>query len=160
MAELPVAQLTALMANVNRDPKKTKAFGAMDFVVYTRKEDDKGGRLSPEVAAVALALRHEKRASAILLCAWTDILASVREGTRIPEVRALHSQDEAIWILAPQWEGPNVRGGLVCVHGQISGPIKMRDIDRPLATYTLVFPKRHLGAWIEGGLLLPAAAEN
>jgi hypothetical protein len=54
MAELPVAQLTALMANINRDPKKTKPFGPLDFTLYRDKGDESNGSISAEAAAVAL----------------------------------------------------------------------------------------------------------
>ncbi len=154
LRELPVAQLIALTANINRDSKKhPKPFGLTDFCLFQTQEqaDDV---LTPQVAAVALALRHEDRCPPLLLAAWPQVLAAVKEGTSMPERRALHSDDEAVWILAPQWEGPNCRGGLVLVRGQISGTITVRDLDRPLMVHRLVLPQRPGFGWLEAGLLL------
>ena len=54
LAELPIAALQALTANINRDPKKSKPFTALDFAMFREREsDDKV--LTPEVAATALA---------------------------------------------------------------------------------------------------------
>lgn len=157
MAEAPLAQLTALMANVNRDPKKTKAFKAQDFCLFQESKEDDRGELSPQVAAVALALRHEQRAPKVLLAAWPEVLAASKEGTKLPKIRALHSDDEKVWVLAPEWEGTNIRGGLVAVHGQLHGPVRLRDVDRPLAIYDVTLPKRPNMGYLEAGLLLAAA---
>jgi hypothetical protein len=72
----------------------------------------------------------------------------------MPEVRALHSDDEAVWVLAPVWEASGIRGGLVLVRGQISGVTVLRDMDRPLLTYQLQVPQRPGFGWIEAGCLL------
>jgi len=119
-----------------------------------RESDDKV--LSPEVAATALALRAEKKDAPILLAAWDKVLASATATARIPEVRALHSDDKQVWILCPTWEGKNVRAGLIAVGDQIFGPTLLRDVDRPLTTYTLTIPDRRTFAWLETGLLLTA----
>ncbi len=153
LQELQGAQLCALMANINRDPKKGKPFTLQDFTLFGQQEKTERV-LSPEVAAVALALKHENRCPPLLIAAWAQVLASATEDSRIPAVRALHSDDEAVWILAPQWEGPNCRGGLVLVRGQISGTITVRDLDRPLMVHRLVLPQRQGFGWLEAGLLL------
>lgn len=154
LAELPVAQLVALTANINRDSKKQpKPFVTPDFCLFRREEPD-AQQMSAAVAAVALDLRHEDRCPPLLLAAWPQVLAAVKDGTRTPELRALHSDDEAVWILAPQWEGANCRGGLVVVRGQISGTITVRDLDRPLMVHRLVLPQRPGFGWLEAGLLL------
>lgn len=155
IAELPVAQLTALMANINRDPKKTEAFTALQFCLY-RESDRSDEVFSPAVAAVALALRHEDQCPALLLAVWPQILASARPEATMPEVRALHSDDGAVWVLAPTWEGQHCRGGLVAVKGQISGPILLRDLDRPLLIHRLQLPQRSGFGWLEAGMLLLA----
>jgi hypothetical protein len=157
MAEVPVAQLSALMANINRDPNKSKAFKALDFCVFHEQQKDERGQLSPQVAAVALALRHEQRAPKVLLAAWTDILEAANDTVKAPSIRALHSDDEKVWVLAPQWEGSNIRGGLVAVHGQIHGTVRLRDADRPLMVYDVTLPKRPNMGYLEAGLLLAAA---
>jgi hypothetical protein len=154
MAELPVANLSALMANMNRDPKKAKPFSLYDFCVFNDKPDDGPGQLSPKVAAVALALRHEDRAPRGVLAIWDSILAAASESASVPSIRALASSDDRVWILCPRWEGPHVRGGLVCVLGQAHGLIEVRDIDRPLASYQVSVPNRRLAGWIEADLLL------
>lgn len=156
LIELPIAALQALTANINRDPNKSKPFTALDFAMFREREsDDKV--LTPEVAATALALRAEKKDAPILLAAWDKVLASATTGAKTPEIRALHSDDNQIWILCPTWEGKNVRAGLIAVGDHIFGPIRLRDVDRPLTTYTLTIPDRRTFAWLETGLLLPAA---
>lgn len=152
LAELPVASLAALTANINRDPAKGKPFAPGDFALFREREEAKA-TLSPEVAATALALRHEEKLPSIVLCAWSEILASSNETAQPPSVRALRSDDERVVVLCPSWEGRNIRGGLVAVRS-VSGPVLVRDIDRPLATYLLQVPKRPLAGWLEAGLLL------
>lgn len=156
MAELPLANLAALTANINRDPSKGKAFSASDFVIFRDSEQPKAVLL-PEVAATALALRHEDKAPPILLAAWPQILASATEHAAVPSVRALKSDDGNVWVVAPAWEGRHCRGGLVAVTASTHGCITLRDLDRPLATYVLQVPQRPHAAWLEGGLLLMAA---
>ena len=158
LAELPIASLQALTANINRDPKKSKPFTPLDFAMFREREsDDKV--LSPEVAATALALRAEKKDAPILLAAWDKVLASATSDARTPEVRALHSDDNQIWIVCPKWEGKNIRAGLIAVGDAIHGPVTLRDVDRPLTTYSLDIPNRRTFAWLETGLLL-TAGEN
>ena len=154
LAELPVAALQALTANINRDPKKSKPFTALDFAMYRQRDDEQDAGLPADVAAVALALRHENKASPILLAAWPAILKAATSDAKVPEVRALHSDDGSVWVLCPKWEGTNIRGGLVAVSASKHGSIKLRDIDRPLATYTVQVPRRPLAGWLESGLLL------
>jgi hypothetical protein len=157
LQELPQAQHMALLANINRDPKKTKAFSATDFALFQLKERDEA-KVAPEVATVALSLRHEGKAPPILLAAWPQILSSATEAGTPPDIRAFHSDDNEVWILAPIWEGPNIRGGLVAVGRYLDAPVRVRDVDRPLMTYTLRFPHRPLAGYVEAGLLL--VAEN
>lgn len=156
LQELPVAQLAALLANINRDPKKGKPFSLQDFTLFAEASKDHGV-LSPEVAAVALELRHEEKAPPLLITCWPQVLASVKDGAKVPRPRALRSDDDAVWVLAPRWEGANVRGGLVLVRGRISGTITVRDLDKPLLNYNLKLPERPGFGWIEAGCLLVAA---
>ena len=154
--EMPVAQLAALLANVNRDPKKGKPFTLQDFTLFAERTKDQGS-LSAEVAAVALELRHDEKAPPLLISCWPQVLESLKDGTKVPTPRALRSDDDAVWILAPSWEGTNVRGGLVLVKGRISGTLVLRDLDRPLLTYNLQVPARPGFGWIEAGCLLLTA---
>ena len=158
ISELPIAALAALTANINRDPKKGKPFTPLDFCLYRKEHQSDDGKdvFRPEVALIAMDLQSQQQAPKVLLCAWSEILASARDGTEMPDVRALRSDDEAVWVIAPTWEDRNVRGGLVAVHGLISGPIRVRDIDRPLISYVLRVPERKAMAWLEADLLLAA----
>jgi hypothetical protein len=160
MNELPVAALQALTANINRDTKKrSKPFTPLDFTMFRRPEAE-DSVLPPEVAATALALRAERKDSPILLAAWDKVLASAETNATPPTVRALHSDDKQVWVVCPTWEGRNIRAGLIAVGDSIHGPIRLRDVDRPLATYTVTLPDRRTFAWLETGLLLVAAPEN
>ena len=159
LAELPVASLAALTANINRDPNKSGAFSPADFALFREQEQQKA-QLSPEVAAVALALRHEGKAPPVLLVAWRAVLASASESAKAPSIRALRSDDGRVWVLAPSWEGRNIRGGLVMTTGCAHGDFVLRDIDRSLATYEVQVPKRPLAGWLEAGLLLVSGATS
>lgn len=156
LQELPIAALQAMTANINRDPKKTKPFTALDFAMYREREaDDKV--LPPQVAATVLSLRAEKKDAPILLAVWDKVLASADGSATPPAVRALHSDDRMAWIVCPSWEGKNIRAGLIAVGDAIHGPVTLRDVDRPLATYTVNIPDRRTFAWLESNLLLVAA---
>ncbi len=155
--ELPIASLQALTANINRDSKtRPRPYTASEFCIFRRDESD-GSSLPPHVAATALALRAEHKDHPILLAAWDQVLASANESARPPSIRALHSDDRQVWVLCPEWEGRNIRGGLVAVGDHIHGPLRLRDVDRPLSTYTVLLPDRCAFAWLEAGLLLQAA---
>jgi hypothetical protein len=157
LQELPVAALQAMTANINRDPKKTKPFTALDFAMYRERDvDDKV--LPPQVAATVLALRAERKDAPILLAAWDKVLASADGSATPPAVRALHSDDRMAWIVCPSWEGKNIRAGLIAVGDAISGTVTVRDVDRPLAIYTVTIPDRRTFAWLESNLLLVAGA--
>lgn len=153
-----MAQLSALLANINRDPKKGKPFSLQDFQLFAQEQKAER-RLSAEVAAVALALKHDDKAPPLLVSCWNEVLASAADGTRMPEVRALHSDDDAVWVLAPAWEATGIRGGLVLVKGQISGTVVLRDLDRPLLTHRLLVPAHPGFGWIEAGCLLLSAED-
>jgi len=153
LLELPQAQHMALLANINRDPKKSKPFNASDFAMFQPPKADEA-KLPGDVAAVALALRHEGQLPQLVMAAWPQILASADQVTAPPQLRALHSDDGEVWVLAPKWEGHNLRGGLVAVGRFINTPVRLRDIDRPLMTYTMRFPHRPLAGYLEAGLLL------
>lgn len=155
--ELPLAALQALTANINRNTKtRAEPFTAADFVIFRQDRED-SGQIPAHVAATALALRAERKDHPILLAAWSLILSSVDETARPTEIRALHSEDRQVWVLCPEWEGRNIRGGLVAVGDHIHGPIRLRDVDRPLSTYWVELPDRRTFAWLEAGLLLQAA---
>jgi hypothetical protein len=92
------------------------------------------------------------------MACWPQAIATANETTPTPEVRALVSDDERVWLIAPLWEGNSARG-LVCVTEYLHGPVVLRDIDRKLVTYSFQIPSRKDAAagWIEAGhLLIPA----
>lgn len=154
LAELPLAQLTALTANISRDPKKGQPFTAQQFLMFGDREKTEEA-FTPEVAATALALRHEDKLPSVLLTVWPQLVECSTTNAKPPAVRALHSDDDRVWVLAPQFERDgNVRGGLVAVRGQISGPVVLRELDRPLLRHCLKLPERKGFGWLESDLLL------
>lgn len=155
--ELQGAQLVALTANLNRDPKKSKPFQLKDFVFFGRRDEEESGPLTPEVAAIAMQLRHEDKTPPLLLAAWQDVIKSLKEGVQAPTLRAFASEGGEVWVIAPRFEGRNCRGGLVLVRGRVSGDVVVRDIDRSLNSYKLQIPTRPGFGWIEANLLLLAA---
>lgn len=156
LAELPIAQLAAMTANINRDPAKSQPFSTEQFCFF-REQQRPDDALSPEVAAVALALRHEGRCPPLVIAAWPKVLEASTGAARMPEVRALVSEDEAVWVLAPRWETGNIRGGLVAVRGRHSGTVELRELDRPLIRHRLKLPSRQGFGWLEADLLLMTA---
>lgn len=154
-AELPIACFQSLFANANRD-SKTKPFTPDDFTVFKRGSSDES-RLTPATAAALIALQAEGTLHPLLLSCWSGAINNPSSAPT-PEVRALVSDDNAVWVVAPVWEGSNVRG-LVCVTDFLHGPLRLRDIDRRLMTYDVVLPKRNNAAagWIEAGHLLLGA---
>lgn len=154
-AELPVACFQALFANANRD-SKSKPFSPDDFTVFKR-QDTSESLLPPPTAAALLSLQADGTLHPLLLSCWSDAVKCAPNAPP-PEVRALVSDNRDVWVVAPVWEGANVRG-LVCVADFIHGPVVLRDIDRRLITHQLVLPKRTDAAagWIEAGHLLLGA---
>lgn len=156
LAELPVAQLTALLGNIHRD-SKAPPFSTEQFCFY-RDEARPDDGLSAEVAAVALSLRHEGRCPPLVVAAWPKVLEAAKQDARLPEVRALVSDDQAVWVLAPRWESGNVRAGLVAVRGRHAGVVELRELDRPLIRHRLKLPDRPGFGWLEADLLLVTAS--
>jgi len=114
--------------------------------------------LSAPTAAALLSLCADDHLHPLLFSCWAAVLDAANEHEAIPEVRALISDDGEVWVVAPQFEGENVRG-LVCVGDYIHGPILLRDVDRSLMTYRLNLPRRPDAAagWVEAGHLLAPA---
>lgn len=154
-AELPIACFQSLFANANRD-SKSKPFAPEDFAVFKQRSTDES-RVTPATAAALIALQAEGLLHPLLLTCWSDAINNP-SAAPTPEVRALVSEDNAVWVVAPVWEGANVRG-LVCVADFVHGPVRLRDIDRRLMSYEVVLSKRNNAAagWIEAGHLLLGA---
>lgn len=160
LSEMPIAQIAAITCNINRDSKKQpKPFALQDFLLFRDADADRKEKavLSPVVAAAMLELRHRDDLTSLLMVAWPQAVASATETAKPPETLALHSDDGNVWIVAPAWEGRNIRGGLVAVNGVVHGKIKVRDLTRPLIVHELVLPKRDAAAWLEAGVLLVQA---
>lgn len=154
---MPLAQLTALTANINRDSKKApKPFGVQDFCLFAAK-DRKDDQFPPEAAAIALQLRHEGDCPEALIGCWQAVLAVADQATRVPDVRVLWSDDRAVAILAPTWEGQNIRGTLV-VSAMVEGTVVLRDRDRPLLTYKVRVPYRPHFSYVSAGELVLAGS--
>lgn len=152
--DVMVAQLVALTANINRDSKKVpKPFKLQDFCLFQERNKDESG-ISAVAAAIAMDLHASGKCPPMLIAIWPQILSSLKDDTRTPDIRALHSDDNAIWVLAPVWEGRNIRGSLVAVQGRFTTPVRVRDLDRPLNVYDLKLPEREGFGWIESGCLL------
>lgn len=155
--ELAVAQLSTLMANLNRDPKhRPDPFKLLDFCLFREDEGESDG-FPPDAAAVALALRREGKLPTVLVGAWPAILAAAPACKRVPSIRAFHSDDRSVWLLAPAPEGRNWRG-LLAVSEPRQGLIQMRDMDRPLCSWTVQLPAKSHWSYIEAGVLLPVRA--
>lgn len=149
--ELPVAQLAALLANVNRDPKKGKPFSINDFALFG--ERDKDEEFPADAAAIALELRRDGECPDALIGCWPAVLAAANQNVKLPSVRVLWSDDRSVVVLAPTWEGAHIRGTVV-VSGAVSGPVVLRDRDRPLLTYTVTMPARPNFGYVSAGELL------
>ena len=129
-----------------------------DVALFNRQDKEASSEgLSAQVAAVALSLQREGQAPPILLAAWPEVLKALKADVQPPGFRCLRSDDGVVWVLAPKMEGRNVRGGLVCVGKPCHGPVRVRDMDRPLLHYDLTVPNRYAAAWLEGDLLLMAS---
>lgn len=142
------------MANINRDPNKSQPFTTEQFCFF-RKEAEHDG-ISPEAAAVALALRHDNLCPVMVIAVWDEVLKAAKADAKVPAVRALVSDDRSVWVLAPRWESGNVRGGLVAVRGRHAGVVELHELDRPLIRHRVKLPDRKGFGWLEADLLLVA----
>jgi len=152
--ERPIARLTNLLYAVNRT-KEMRQLTEADWLLYGEQPEQQG--LSREVVAVMLSLQAERRMPELLLPAWGAVVSGADDAGQPPECRALASDCGGLWIVAPRWEGVNIRGGLVGCHGLQGGQVQVRDIDRPLLRWTVRVPQRNLAGWLEGDLLLAGA---
>ena len=111
----------------------------------------------PEVAAAIMSLHHQQQAAPILLAVWPDVVKAATAEAKAPPVRALVDDRREVWLIAPQWENGCIRAGLAAVGRMVSGPVVLRDVDRPLVSYSVELPSRPAAGWIEGRVLLKAA---
>jgi hypothetical protein len=153
LAEVPIVRVWASWLNGYRK-EGSPPLEVTDLYAFG---EPKPARIAPEVAAVIMELQHEQKAHPLLLTVWEDVTTAASEHVKVPEVRALRSDDQTVWIVAPTWEGKACRAGLVAVGTQISGEVLVRDMDRPLLTYRVVVPERQGCGWVATGELLAAA---
>lgn len=135
MLELPIAQLAALTANINRDSRKGKPFSVNDFTLFHEYDLTEG--FPPDAAMVAIALRRERKLPDVLIGVWPQLINAAKQGRTMPEVRALLSDDLTVGLLAPKASGRDWTGLLAVSQHPPDGVIVLRDIDRPLLTYRL-----------------------
>ena len=156
-AERPAAQIATLLANIHRDTTKRAApFEVQDFTFYDEASATADG-ISPAAAAVALDLRREGLCPELLLAAWPEILRAATPDAKAPKIRALRSEDGAVWLLAPQFEPGGIRAGLAVVRGQLSGKLRLQELDRPMLSHDVILPQRQGFGWLEANLLLRLA---
>lgn len=155
LMELPVAQLTSLMANINRDSKKApQPFSLQDFTLFRRELGNEDDAFPPLAALVALALRHEGKLPAVLIGVWPSVLAAAGKATHPPKLRALISDDGEVALLAPTQEGKHFRGLLAVSTYPVNGMVRLRDVDRPLISYSAeLSPSNHFSYVASGELV-------
>ena len=102
--ELPTAQLLAMTANMNKDPKKGKAYSPMDFAIYTPR--DRQDLPEGAYGAAALKLVKEKKYPSWALFCFKQLASSATKGYE-PTNTALIS--EYAMLLHPR----PVKGGFV-----------------------------------------------
>ena len=153
LAEVPIVRVWASWLNGYRK-EGSPPLEVADLYAFG---EPKAARISTEVAAVIMELHHQQKAHPLLLTVWEDVVKAASEHAKVPEVRALRSDDQTVWIVAPKWEGSACRGGLVAVGTQLAGEVLVRDMDRPILTYRLVLPEREGCGWVATGELLAAA---
>lgn len=156
LLELPIAQLTSLTANINRDSKKTpKPFTLQDFALFYQADSDEG--LAPNAAMVALSLRREGLLPSVLIGVWPQVIEASKAATKMPDVRALISDCKSVALLAPTPEGKGWRGLLAVDSYPPGGVITLRDVDRGLLAYTVQLPPTDHLSFVSGDELLAAS---
>ena len=87
--ERPIAQLTALLFNINRS-KDAKVMGEADWWIWNDAQTPADSLSLPTVAAM-LALRSTRRLPDALLPAWHLVAAQAADAGRPPDCKALRS---------------------------------------------------------------------
>jgi hypothetical protein len=157
MQEIPVAQLVALTANINRDSKRRpKPFGLSDFLIYQSKPETEG--LSPAAAMAALSLRKEGRLPDVMIGVWSEILQAASQGQRMPANRALISACGRVALLAAEPEGSNWRGLLAVNEYPRGGLIELVHVDKPMLKYQVQLPAASASRFVSDQHLIYGAA--
>jgi hypothetical protein len=146
MAEMPIAQVSQLLVQINRDPKKGNAPKLKDFLIYGDKDKSK---IFPAAAAfVCLQLKREGIIPTEMLGIWQSIVEAAKRNTKEPETRALKSDCDNVWIFAPTIGEGKVHG-VMLVKNFVRGKLTVTDIDRELSTFDVEIPIRQDFCYIE-----------
>ena len=154
LAGLQVAELTSLLFNINRDPKRGKATSRDDWALFAKEEIDEADELPSVVAHVCLALRHEQRLPALLLGIWPDVVKRSDTPGEIPEIRALVNADSSVVLVAPEWEGRSIRAFLALKGRKRGEVVELVDIDRPMMSYSVQLPTHIQPVHYEAAVLM------
>lgn len=156
---LATAQLTSLTYNINRDPKKGKATSADDWALFAPQAEDEEDQLPPVVAHICIALRHEERLPPLLVAIWREVIKASQHRADTPAVRLLVSDDQSVALVAPSWEGRNVRAFLAAKGHHSGEVIQLHDLDRPLLRYQFRLPAGIMPVHFQAGVLLVNAEQ-
>jgi len=154
LQELQGAQLCSLLYNINRDQRKGKATSHQDWLFFRQEVREDADQLPAVVAHVCLALRHEDKLPPLLIGIWKDVLKRSAVAAELPEIRALVSEDRCVVMVAPSWEGSNLRGFLAVKGHSRHELISLVDIDRPMLRYSFKLPGHIQPVHFESGVLL------
>ena len=157
MHEMPVAQLVALTANINRDSKRRpKPFSLTDFLIYQNKPETEG--LSPAAAMAALSLRKEGRLPDVMIGVWPEVIQAASLGEKMPTNRALISPCGRVALLAAEPEGVNWRGLLAVNEYPRGGIIELVHVDKPMLRYRVQLPAASATRFVSDQHLVYGAA--
>ena len=132
--ELPVANLTALTANLNRDPKKNKAgYTVADFAFFADEQDL--NLPDAEAAAAYMALVEQKQLPAWALFCFKEF---AQRGDQVNPPQPLAAIGKNVVLLAPKQKNGGLEGLLVA-RSEASGT----QVEVTLAGYnfTLAIPE-------------------
>jgi hypothetical protein len=146
MAEMPVAQVSKLLVQINSDPKKSKPVSLKDFLLFSEKDKEKV--FPAEAAAVCLHLRMEKQLPEEFVAVWPAIKEGAKKNTKTPEIRAMKSDCGNIWAITPSFKDGKMQG-VMLVKNFVRGIITLRDIDKELYTIEVEVPARNDFCYIE-----------
>ena len=156
LAEWPVARFMALYANAHL-PEGKQPFDVDQFRLFLAA-DSTPERMTAATAAAALSLFREGSLPPMLAAVMPEVQQAAKPGIEPPTIRAFHSKDDSLWLIAPAWEGNALRVGLAGSASSTAGPVLVHDLDRPILTYTVMVPSFPGSGWVEAGILLPATA--
>ena len=132
--ELPVANLAALMANINRDSKKNKkGFNVMDFAFYAEEKDLNLPDEAP--AAAYMHLLENKKIPAWALFCYKEFQS---RGKDVEPPQPVAAIGEGVLLLAPKEKNGGLEG-LLLARSEVSG----EQVQASIAGYeiTLAIPE-------------------